>query len=448
MKKMLMLVVLFVVNPILLADQYERLDLNSLLKDYKALKTPEPNELLLQKGDRLAICGDSITEQKMYSRIVETYLTVCVPELDITVRQYGWGGETAPGFLGRMKNDCLRFNPTIATTCYGMNDFHYLPYKEEYGKEYRDSTTAIIDLFKKNGTRVILGSPGCVGKKPWWQEDPAITTNDLNLSLLKFRNIDVEIASEQDTAFADIYVPMLMSVYKAQTLYGSDFKVCGDDGVHPDWAGHVIMAYAFLKSMGLDGQIGTVTVDLSGGKATATEGHQVLSTSGANSSSGTDGKTAEQSVFAMTIESRRYPYCAQGEPDKFNSARAGMNLVPFNETLNRFDLVVKNTPAKKYKVTWGDWEKSYSSEQLNAGVNLAADFALNPFSEPFNAVSEAIKVKQEYETKQIKSLFHGDEGMADMEATVQLTEKAHQRLADDIVRKFKPVRHTIKIAAE
>src|ERR1700709_1377094 len=79
-----------------------------------------PSGLVLQKGHRLAICGDSITEQKMYSRIMETYLTVCRPDLNLSVRQYGWGGETAPGFLARMTNDCLRFHPTVATTCYGM----------------------------------------------------------------------------------------------------------------------------------------------------------------------------------------------------------------------------------------------------------------------------------------------------------------------------------------
>src|SRR6201995_2943441 len=53
---------------------------------------PPPRHLLLHEGDRLAICGDSITEQKMYSRIMEDYLTMCVPELEVTVRQYGWGG--------------------------------------------------------------------------------------------------------------------------------------------------------------------------------------------------------------------------------------------------------------------------------------------------------------------------------------------------------------------
>ena len=37
----------------------------------------------LEKGDRLAIIGDSITEQKLYSKFIETYLLTCHPELEI-----------------------------------------------------------------------------------------------------------------------------------------------------------------------------------------------------------------------------------------------------------------------------------------------------------------------------------------------------------------------------
>src|SRR5256885_53296 len=116
---------------------------------------PQPRGLVLKKGDRLAICGDSITEQKMYSRIMETYLTVCVPELQITARQYGWSGETAPGFLARMTNDCLRFHPTVATTCYGMNDHGYRRYEEKIGAAYRKNSTAILESFKANGVRPV-----------------------------------------------------------------------------------------------------------------------------------------------------------------------------------------------------------------------------------------------------------------------------------------------------
>src|ERR1700758_5201026 len=124
---------------------------------------PVPSGLVLKKGDRLAICGDSITEQRKYSRIMEDYLTMCVPELEITVRQYGWSGERAPGFLGRMTNDCLRFKPTVATTCYGMNDHEYRPYEERIGNTYRQKQVAIAESFNANGVRLVLGSAGCVG---------------------------------------------------------------------------------------------------------------------------------------------------------------------------------------------------------------------------------------------------------------------------------------------
>src|SRR5512136_832890 len=100
-------------------------------------QTPAPRGSLLRQGDRLAICGDSITEQKMYSRLIEDYLTVCEPELNVMVRQYGWSGERAPGFLARMTNDCLRFKPTVATTCYGMNDHEYRAYENRIAQAYR-----------------------------------------------------------------------------------------------------------------------------------------------------------------------------------------------------------------------------------------------------------------------------------------------------------------------
>src|SRR6187402_1634585 len=110
---------------------------DAYFEKYKPVKAPQPWSLILKEGDRLAICGDSITEQKMYSRIMETYLTVALPEFQISTRQYGWGGERVPGFLARMTNDVLRFKPTIATTCYGMNDHEYRAYESRIGETYR-----------------------------------------------------------------------------------------------------------------------------------------------------------------------------------------------------------------------------------------------------------------------------------------------------------------------
>jgi hypothetical protein len=78
---------------------------------------PVSGQCILKKGDRIAIVGDSITEQKLYSKYMETYLLACVPELELTCVQLGWSGERAPGFAARMENDLLPWKPTVVTTC-------------------------------------------------------------------------------------------------------------------------------------------------------------------------------------------------------------------------------------------------------------------------------------------------------------------------------------------
>ena len=415
-------------------------------ENFKPVKAPRPTGLVLRKGDRLAIAGDSITEQKMYSRIMETYLTVCVPELEITARQYGWGGEVAPTFLRRMTNDCLRFKPTIATTCYGMNDHGYRAYEPAIGDRYRQSSTAIVQAFKANGARVIQGSPGCVSHKP----------EALNLNLCTLRNIGIEIAESEKVGFADVFWPMVTAEFTAHQKYATNYWIAGGDGVHPGWSGHLVMAYAFLKSFGLDGDIGTFTVDLKSGQAQASKGHKIVSAR--------DGE--------VRIESDRYPFCASDPLDKDSSVRSAMTLIPFNQELNRLMLVAKNGSARSYKVTWGAETKEYAAEQLAKGVNLANDFAVNPFSEAFKKVDAAVIAKQNYETKQIKQIFHDlvngkykaaddikdmelkelftlrdADGKFDRDAVAAATEKKRSALAAAIKTAFVPVTHTLRIEA-
>ncbi len=396
---------------------------------FQAVKAPAPAGLLLKKGDRLAICGDSITEQKMYSRAMETYLTVCVPELEVTVRQYGWGGETAPGFLKRITNDCLRFDPTIATTCYGMNDHGYRPYEKSIGDRYRDAQTEIVKAFTAGDARVVLGSPGVVGLRKDWD---AASVESKNLNLCELRNIDIDIAAKNGAAFADVFWPMLNAGYQGMQKYGADYAIAGKDGVHPGWAGSFVMAYAFLKAFGLEGAIGTIEVDLGTGKAVASKGHTILG--------GANGE--------IRVKSSKYPFCAAGELDKDNSIRSAMTLVPFNNELNRFKLVARNGSAGRYKVTWGDATKSYSAAQLAVGVNLAEDFVKNPFCDAFARVDAAVAAKQEYETRQIKVQFHGPEAKSDMAAVEKFTENFRKPLVRAVREAFVPVSHTIQIVAE
>ncbi len=430
--------------------QAQTLDQQALdpgLEAFKPLKAPKPRGLALKRGDRLAICGDSITEQKMYSRIMEDYLTMCMPELNVTVRQYGWGGERASGFLARMTNDCLRFKPTVATTCYGMNDHQYRPYLESIGETYRTNSEAIIKAFKASRVRVIHGSPGCVGKVPRWSQHPEYTVRDLNLNLCNLRDIGIKLAAKDGARFADVFWPMLTAGVAAQNKYGTNYAIAGGDGVHPGWAGHTVMAYAFLKALGMKGDLGTFVVDLRKNKMKASKGHEVVS--------------AKDGVFQ--IRSSRYPFCACvpaaqpsasypvcGEDDLTReiSIRSGMTLVPFNADLNRLTLVVRKAEHRTYRVTWGTESKTYAPDQLARGINLAEEFPLNPFCEAFARVDAAVVAKQAYETKQIKQSFRSPEAKADMQAVADRTEMERAPLAAAIKAAFVPVTHTIKIEAQ
>lgn len=406
-------------------------DMPAELAAYVLDPAPQPVGMMLKQGDRLAICGDSITEQKQYSLIIESYLTACLPELEITCRQYGWSGEQASGFLKRVKNDVLRFKPTIATTCYGMNDFRYVPYDEAIAAEYRDNLTTVARVFKESGCRLILGSSGIIDSVPSWVKTARGTQQDLNLALSKFRNIALGVAKAEQTGFADVYQPMLLADFEAKRKFGPGFKVAGKDGVHPGWAGQVIMARAFLKAMGVSGDIGTITWDASSDKATATDGHEIRACSGGR----------------LSLRSTKLPFSpGPGDATRDDSIRAGLALVPFDDELNRFILKITSPKAAAYTITWGGVSKRHTAAELEGGISLAKEFDNHPLTPAFQEIWNAILAKQTYETRQIKLLAHGPEGAADADATFALTEKARAPLAAAVRAACKPVDHEIVIA--
>jgi lysophospholipase L1-like esterase len=389
----------------------------------------------LQQGDYVAIAGDSITEQKQYSVFIEDYLLMCRPQADLKTVQLGWGGETSWGFLGKMPSQALKFDMTVATTCYGMNDGGYSPMNPDKAKKYRDAMTGVVRAFKKKGVRfIVVGSPGVVDSNTF-RNDPKMAEM-YNKTLNEEREIAKDIAQKEGCAFADVYGAMWDAMVKAKEKYGAKYAVAGGDGVHPDKNGQLCMAYAFLKGLGVDGNIGTITVDLAANKADATDGHKVLGVK--------DG--------AVEVESSRYPFCFYGDPKSTSSTAGMIEFLPFNQDLNRYMLVVKGAGSGDVKVTWGSASKTFKGAELEKGINLAAEFLENPFSGPFMAAEKVIRQQQDYETPLVKTLLNsmGDlKRMLPEEANAFAAKAmAHEKeLQEASSAAVKPVTHTIKIEA-
>jgi hypothetical protein len=263
-----------------------------------------------------------------------------------------------------------------------------------------------------------------------------------NPTLASERDISKQVAQEQSVTFADVFDPMVDVMTQAKAKYGNKYALAGGDGVHPGPNGHLVMAYAFLKALGCDGNIGTITVDLAGDKASATDGHKVLS-----ASKGT-----------VEIESTRYPFCfpapKDAKPEQPNDVRGILSFFPFNQDLNRLTLVVTGagTGTGKVKVTWGDESKEFEAAELAKGINLAAEFLDNPFVEPFNKVHAAVAAQQSFETPMIKQTIHsivfpvkGTTKPSDPEKVAEEAAAKDKELSDAASKSVEPVKHTIKV---
>jgi lysophospholipase L1-like esterase len=410
---------------------------NSFFEKYYPISSQPPQVLFtLQRGDRLMLIGDSITEANRHSRMLETYLAVCLPKLEIEVRNIGKGGETAEGFLKRIEAECLNYQPTAATICYGMNDAGYLDNNRTGADAFRAASEKIVAILKEAGVRNVLASPGCIGRLPAWEfvRELKGTLDGINTSLLYMRNEAATIATSGRLPFVDHFWNLYRARLTAAEKYGSEYAVCGaDDGVHPSWAGHTVMAFGLFSALGFDGDLGNFTIDLENKTAATTGEH--------------DFKAEADNAYAFV--SKRYPFCAEGQLDKDWFIRSGMTLVPFNQRFNRMTLKVTGSTAARYCVAWTNAQNMldewhiYTSAELEAGINLADDFQRTPFSNNFQRIDDLVFQKQNVES----AITWRETNAQWTEASLGAYEAERVRLLNQIKRAFVPVAHNIRIEA-
>lgn len=341
---------------------------------------------VLRPGDRVAIIGDSITEQKSYSRMIEVYLLASSGVTDLDVAQFGWSGERAAGWVQRGGQAVAWFKPTVATTCYGMNDGSYRSFTDEIGKTYRDNLGKAADQLMAGGVRaLVLASPGAVDTTTWRNPIGAAVYNQ---NLERLAGIAQEVAAAKGARFADIHHPMVAAMAEAKAALGGAYHVAGTDGVHPDQNGHLIMAGAILAALGCDGAIARIEL-AADGTAQASPGHAVLSAQ----------------AGAVELESRRWPFVLGGDGKSPASTRSIAPYFGFIERLDRFVVAMPSCPWPRARITWGERSAEVDGAALRAGVNLMAVFTATPFDAASEALNKAVAGKQDQETMLVKGLI-------------------------------------------
>jgi len=197
----------------------------------------------LDDGDVVVFYGDSITAQKKYGQMVEKeFRAVCDNynwKPDITFHILGFGGKTAPWGQKHIEK-VLDLKPTVVTLLWGMNDAAGLSVPGVVrSARYREALTAQVRSFQEAGVRVVILTVTPVDEKR--------TKSRNNRVLSAYARIAQQVALATGAELIDVRKAFVRGAGRTTPDVGAGkAKVLIPDGVHPNAAGHRIIADAIL----------------------------------------------------------------------------------------------------------------------------------------------------------------------------------------------------------
>lgn len=177
---------------------------------------------------RIVFLGDSITDGHTYPMLVRQALADAglAPPACINA---GIGGDTAAGMRKRLDRDVLIHKPALVTLSVGIND----ALRKVPPAAYEADLTAICERLLAEKIPVLLLTTSLLGPK---NADADKRLADYNVILRRLAAIHVSRLAE---------VNLLME--EART---AGTNLLDTDGVHPNFAGHRVMARAILDALG------------------------------------------------------------------------------------------------------------------------------------------------------------------------------------------------------
>jgi len=321
-------------------------------------------------GDTPAVfLGDSITEQKMFTTLIETYVLTRYPDWKITFRNAGWGGDTA-GMVKRngidvgLPRDVLALKPKAVVIDYGMNDAR--GGKLNY-TAYLKNTSKLIEELRKAGARVILVTSSPEEK----YESDAPAGSGYNVMLKKYADGLKIVADNERVPLIDQFDPFVTDIEAGRDAgILSKTASSGDegnvrlipDGIHPNWGGHFIMASIILQGMHAPAMVSSVALDAASHSITSTQGCSV------------EWVDAGDGVVEFKRTDRALPWPVPGiSPEVQGQIDVALKIPGFDPAtaLNQYGVTVTGLSEPSYKLTIdGQLVGVFSSADLAKGVNL------------------------------------------------------------------------------
>jgi len=302
--------------------------------------------------DPIVFLGDSITEQHMYTTYIETYILTRFPEWKVRFRNVGWGGDTAwlaqrHDFDTGLQRDILALHPAAITIDFGMNDArggdNSLP-------RYIEHETKLAEALKAAGARVALLTPS--PEERFEPDQPAGSA--YNHMLWKYSEALREVAQQQGVTWVDQYTRFVRVIEDGRRAGLPDFRLI-PDAVHPNWAGHLVMAHEILTGLGAPSLVSSVEIGFAGGLLVGAEGCEVR----------------DLQIADGTVSFTRVDHCLPWPiPADADAVLAVPGYDPLGD-LSAYTLRIGGLPAGKYDLAVdGQTCASFTAEELGQGVNL------------------------------------------------------------------------------
>jgi lysophospholipase L1-like esterase len=324
-------------------------------------QVPAAREFALHDGDRVMFYGDSITAQRLYTRLVEGMVVSRYPKLRIAFYNAGNSGDTVRGGSAgdaptRVLRDVAPFKPTMVTISLGANDGHYVTGPEAEGryKDYVAGYADLIALLKKSAdpaARFTFTTPVAYDEI----SGPA-PVEGYNAVLVRYGGAVRTMAAKNGFAVAD-FNTALNKVIAAETKTNlTSAQELMPDHLHPSIWGHWPLAAEMVRTWGFDPLVSSVGIDAATG--TVMQAQKAVVTELKASASGVSWTALEECV-----------------PLPLDLGDPLTQVLLKSSDLSALDqemLLVRGLKAGMYElVIDGKVQKRLAAEDLAAGVNLA-----------------------------------------------------------------------------
>lgn len=207
----------------------------------------QDGQTYLFQGDSITDCGRRDSAAPLgagYAALFAEMVMALYPERDITFINRGIGGDTTENLRERWDDDTIRLQPDWISILVGINDLHCFlfnpdPASQVSVAQFRENYDWLLErVTKETPARIVLLDPFYI----------SLSSRDTNRKkVLDLLPAYIEVVHEMSAKYNTLLVKM-QDIYQRQLTFRDAETFCPEP-VHPNRAGHIVMASELFKAI-------------------------------------------------------------------------------------------------------------------------------------------------------------------------------------------------------